>query len=84
MKIVVLTPKSEFTKVHQDELSALGEVVYTDSRRVYSLEALSKICQNANILAIDPDNLGGFDNTPVVLPQLLDHLPTVRGSASAT
>jgi len=84
MKIVILTPKSEFTKAHQDELSALGEVVYTDSRRVYSLEELKKICKNANILAVDPDNLGGFDNTPVVLPQLLDRLSTVKGIALST
>ncbi len=84
MKITVLAPKYEFTKLHQVKLSTLGEVVYTDSRRVHSLEELNKICRNANILAVDPDNLGGFDNTPVVLPQLLDRLPTVQGIALST
>ncbi|MFH1244535.1 MAG: NAD(P)-dependent oxidoreductase [bacterium] len=71
MKIVILTPKSEFTKTQQVTLSRLGDVVYTDSRGAYSLAELSKICNDANILAIDPDNLGGFELAPRILPKLL-------------
>lgn len=84
MKIVVLTPKSEFSKNHRDTLSELGEVVYTDSRRKYTLEELISICNNANILAIDPDNLGGFELAPKALPKLLDAVPSIKNLPLST
>lgn len=84
MKIVVLTPKSEFTKTQQVTLSRLGDVVYTDSRRAYSLAELSKICQDANILAVDPDNLGGFELAPSVLPKLLEARPSIHSLPLST
>jgi lactate dehydrogenase-like 2-hydroxyacid dehydrogenase len=84
MKIVVLTPKSEFTKDHQDKLATLGDVLYTDSRRAYSVDELTKLCYGASILAIDPDNLGGFEKSPEILPKLLDAVPTIKNLPLST
>ena len=84
MKIVILTPKSEFTKAHQDELSTLVEVVYSDSRRQYSIDELISLCHDANILAVDPDNLGGFELAPEILPKILDAAPSIKNLPLST
>lgn len=84
MKIVILTPKSEFTKQQTQALSRLGKVVYTDSRRCYSLVELVSLSQGADILAADPDNLGGFEAAPTVIPQLLNKAPSIHGLALST
>ncbi|EKD80553.1 MAG: hypothetical protein ACD_40C00057G0004 [uncultured bacterium] len=84
MKIVVLTPKSEFTGIQHNLLSSSGKVIYSDSRREYPLEELIKICSGANILAIDPDNLGGFEKSPKILPKLLDAVTSIKNLSLST
>lgn len=84
MKIVVLTPKQEFKPADQRQLARLGTVVYTDSRRPYSLKELTKLCTNADLLAIDPDNLGGFATAPQILSQLLSQVPSIHSLALDT
>jgi phosphoglycerate dehydrogenase-like enzyme len=84
MKISVLTPKSEFTKTQQNTLSNLGEVVYTDSRREYPTKELIQLISGSDILAIDPDNLGGFEIAPKRLLQIFKQTPTLRGLALST
>jgi D-3-phosphoglycerate dehydrogenase len=84
MKIVVLTPKSEFTQAQQKTLSNLGVVVYTDSRREYPLNELIQLASDTNILAIDPDNLGGFEVAPKRLLQIFTQTPTLHGLALST
>lgn len=84
MKIAVLTPKSEFTKTQQKILSQLGDISYTDSRRKYSLKELEKLTQLVDILAIDPDNLGGFEVAPDLIPKLLDKNPRIKYLALST
>lgn len=84
MKIVVLTPKSEFTKTQQQTLSQLGAVTYSDSRREYELDELKQLCSGADILAIDPDNLGGFEKSPEILPKLLNAVPSIKSLPLST
>lgn len=84
MKITVLTPKNEFTKEQQKRLSELGEVVYTESRDEYPLEKLIKLAKDSDILAFDPDNIGGFEVAPERLVKLMDATPKIKGLALST
>lgn len=61
MKITILCPKSEFTSDQQKRLNKLGGVFYTKNRNEYPLEKLIELAKNSEILAFDPDNIGGFE-----------------------
>jgi len=84
MKITVLCPKSEFTDAQQERLAKLGKVVYTDSRDEYPIEKLIKLSKDANILAFDPDNIGGFEVASERLTTFMDALPNLKGLALDT
>ena len=85
MKITILTPKTEFSKEQQKRLLELGEVVWTDSRREYPIEKLIKLAKGSEILAADPDNLGGFEKAQEGrFTQLMESLPNLKGVALAT
>lgn len=85
MKITILVPKEEFAPEQQAQLSKLGEVVYTDSRREYPIEELAILAEGSEILAADPDNLGGFEKASGGrLSQLMDRLPSLKGVALST
>ena len=85
MKITILVPKTEFITEQQRQLSKLGEVVYTDSRREYPIEELIKLADGSEVLAVDPDNLGGFEKAQEgVFTQLMEGLPNLKGVALST
>ena len=84
MKITVLCPRSEFIKDQREKLSSLGEVIYTESREEYPLEELVELAKDSEILAFDPDNIGGFEVAPERLVKLLDAMPKIRGLALST
>lgn len=85
MKITILAPKSEFTKIQQEQLSKLGKVVYTESRKEYPIDKLIQLTKDSQILAADPDNLGGFEKAAEGrLTQLMDSLPNLKGVALST
>ncbi len=84
MKIVVLCPKSEFTVEEQNKITKLGEVFFTASREEYPLAELIQMSQDAEILALDPDNMGGFEKTVERLPALLKAIPNLKGLALST
>lgn len=84
MKITILAPKSEFSIDQQKTLSALGQVIYTDSRKEYEMSQLLELVKNTDVLAPDPDNVGGFEKAKPRLTQLLETLPNVKGVALAT
>lgn len=84
MRVTIFSPKSEFSEELQYKLSGVGEVVYTESREEYPLEKLIKICKNSEILAFDPDNIGGFEKTPARLAKLMDAMPKIKGLALST
>ncbi|OQX50823.1 hypothetical protein B5M47_02900, partial [candidate division CPR3 bacterium 4484_211] len=85
MKITILAPKTEFNEEQQKRLSQLGEIVYTDSRREYPIEELIKLAKDSEILAADPDNLGGFEKAQEGrFTQLMESLPNLKGVALAT
>ncbi len=84
MKITIFSPKSEFTEDQQFKLADVGEVIYTESRDEYPLEKLIKLCKDSEILAFDPDNIGGFEKTPARLVKLMDAMPNIKGLALST
>lgn len=84
MKITILSPQSEFSKEQQKKLSSLGEVIYTTSRKEYAMNELLDLAKNTDILAPDPDNIGGFEKAKPRLTQLLDAAPNIKGVALAT
>jgi len=77
-------PKSEFTNQQQNGLAKLGEIVYSDSRLEYTNEELVKLCVGSEILAPDPDNLGGFEKARENLTRLMTTLPKLKGLALST
>jgi len=84
MKITVFNPKSEFSPENQRRLSALGTVVYTEKREELSTEELEEKARGAVILAIDPDNLGGFEKAQERVTKLAEMLPNLKGVALST
>lgn len=82
--ITILQPKAEFSEQLQDRLSRLGEITYIDSLREYSLEELIPLVKHADILAFDPDSVGGVEKAPARLQTLLEAMPTVKGLALNT
>ena len=84
MKIVIFNPKSDFTPVQQDQLSKLGEVIYINPPIEHPLDELIKLANGADILAVDPDNFGGFETAKARLTKLMATLPNLKGLALDT
>jgi len=84
MKIAVFTPKTEFSKENQNKLSALGEVVYAKERKEYPLGELTKLASSAGVIAIDPDNFGGFEKAEKVVTKVAETIPDLKGVALST
>lgn len=84
MKIAVLCPKTEFNSQQYETLSSLGKIVYTESREEYRLDKLKKLTKGAEIIAVDPDNLGGFEKAKLHLTELMQSLPDLKGVALAS
>ena len=85
MKISILCPRNEFTVDQQKELARVGEAVYVTSRNEHSIGDLFKLTENSEILAVDPDILGGFEKAQKgKFTQLMDNLPKLKGVSLAT
>ncbi len=84
MKIAVFCPKNEFSDENQKRLNSFGEVIYTDSRKEYSFGEIEKLASNSDIIAIDPDNFGGFEKARDVVTKLANTLPKLKGVALST
>ncbi len=84
MKIAIFNPKSDFTQAQQETLSKLGEVVYIEPPMEHPLEELKKLAEGAEILAVDPDNFGGFETAKERLTELMETLPNLKGLAVDT
>jgi len=84
MKISVLVPTNEFTPSQIKRLRSLGQVKFIPRRREMSLVQLEKFCRDCQILAADPDTLGGFDKAKLKLTELVLKLPKLKGVAVPT
>ena len=75
MKISILAPKTEFSTEQQKMPGGCGLVVYTKNRNEQSPGKLERLAAGSEILAVDPDNLGGFEKAQEGrLTQLIDLL----------
>ena len=84
MKIVIFNPKTDFSKKHQKTLGSLGEVTYIHKYKEYPLDQLIKFAKNSNILAANPDILGGFEKAREILVAIMKTLPKLKGIALGT
>lgn len=84
MKIAVFNPESDFTTAQQKQLSDIGEIVFIDPPMEHPLEELIGLAKDAEILAVDPDNFGGFEKGKDRLTQLMETLPDLKGLALDT
>lgn len=83
MKIAILTPKNDFTQEQQVTLSKTGEVVFSSAME-QPIEEFIELSRDAVILAVDPDNFGGFETAKEKLDQLIETLPNLKGLALDT
>ena len=79
MKIAITSSKDNFTEEQQKQLAEVGEVVYIDPPTEYDFEYYKKRVAGAEVLAADPDNLGGFEKVRENLTELMETLPDLRG-----
>lgn len=84
MKIAIISPKSVFNEDQQKQLSSLGEIIYIDPPAEYDPEYFKKLISGADVLAADPDNVGGFEVARERLTELMETLPNLKGLALDT
>ncbi len=84
MKIVIFNPKDDFPKELQTKLSALGTVTYTKNRETLPIAKILEMAKGADIIACDPDPLGGFGNGKDVLTKIMESLPNLKGVCLTT
>ncbi len=84
MKISVLCNKSAFSEEQLKTLFSLGETTFTESSDELPIEKLLKLTAGVDILAPDPENLGGFEKAKTVLTKIMDSLPDLKGVCLST
>lgn len=84
MKIAVLNPKSEFTDGQIKRLQSFGEVVFVEKREEYPIEKLLQLSEGAEILALDPDIVGGFEKAKLNVSKIIEFLPGLKGICLGT
>jgi anthranilate/para-aminobenzoate synthase component II len=84
VKIVIFNPKDSFTPGQQQQLSSLGQVVYTETREALPIEKLLEMAKSADIVGCDPDPLGGFEKAKEQLSIIIESLPNLKGICLAT
>lgn len=84
IKVVVFSPKSEFTTNQCRALASLGRVVYSGNRKELPLKNLFSLAAGAKILAADPDNFGGFEKAKERVTKVMETLPNLKGLSLST
>ncbi|QQG47526.1 MAG: hypothetical protein HY044_00315 [Candidatus Woesebacteria bacterium] len=84
MKIAIFAPASEFTQEQQEVLRKFGEAVFVENRSELPLQKLIEIAKGAEIIAVDPDPLGGFEKARNVLKKMMESLPKLHAVCLST
>lgn len=84
MKIVILSPKADFTKDQQKSLSSYGEVSYIDPPLEHPIQYFIDASKAADIIGISPENFGGFEKAKERVTQLLKTITGLKGIALGT
>lgn len=84
MKITVFNPKSEFSASQRKQIGHFGRVVYTKDRKPLPVGNLVKMARGADVLMVDPDNVGGFEKGKEALVKVMGKLPSIKSLALST
>jgi glycerate dehydrogenase len=84
MKIAIISPKEVFSNEQQKQLAFLGDISYTAPPPEYNFDFFKNAIEESDILAVDPDNLGGFEKVRDRLTELMETLPKLKGLALDT
>lgn len=84
MKIAIFYPKENFTEEQQKELAKTGDTVYIEKPMQHPIEYFVQLAKDANVIGIDPDNVGGFEGANEKITNILKQLPDIKGVALST
>lgn len=84
MNIVIFSPATDFTKEQQAQLAKAGSVTYSEPPMEHSTEYFISLAKNADVIGIDPDNVGGFEGANEKVTAILNGLPILKGVALST
>lgn len=84
MKIVMFYEKKEFTPDQQKILSEVADVTYLEPPIERSIEYFVNLAKDADIIGLDPDNVGGFEGASEKVTKILEKLPNLKGIALST
>ncbi len=84
MKIAILAPRNEFSLNQLKRLRQVGQLVFVPQRKSYPFSEIKNLVQGSQILAVDPDILGGFEKAKSRINSLIEFLPTLKGIALNT
>lgn len=84
MNIAIISPKDVFNEEQQKQLASAGDVSYVNSPAEYDFDFFKNSINGVDILAVDPDSLGGFEKVRERLTELMETLPNIKGLALDT
>jgi len=84
MKIVLFYEQKDFTPVQQKQLSAVADVIYLESPLERPIEYFVNLAKDADVIGLDPDNVGGFEGANNKVTRILEQLPNLKGVALST
>lgn len=84
MKLVFFNSKDSFTPEQQKHLSKLCQVIYTKTREALPMTKLLEMAKGSDIVACDPDPLGGFEKAKEKLSKIIVSLPNLKGICLST
>lgn len=84
MKIVVFAPRTDFTAEQQHQLSKAGMVTYIEDPMEHPSSYFVDLARDAEIIGLDPDNVGGFEGANEKVTAILEKLLNLKGVALST
>lgn len=84
MNIVIFSPETDFTETQKRQLKEAGTVTFIEPPMLHPAQYFTDLAKDANVIAIDPDNVGGFEGANEKVTTLLDTMPHLSGVALST
>src|SRR6185369_13538587 len=84
MKIVIFSPKSDFTSEQIKQLTSVGQVTFAKDDGVQPLNKLLALAKGADIIGAGPDPFGGFEKAKTNLMKVIESLPNLKAVCLST
>lgn len=84
MNITIFSPKSDFSSLQLMQLSKAGTVTFSDPPMDHTQTYFAQLAKDADVIGLDPDNVGGFEGASKKVTALLEQLPNVKSIALST